>query len=222
MWCERRMTTVPVPYVAAIAAAASSARSVSHGPGQPLAVPRLRRRARVDDRRLARLRHRALLDLGEIGREQREAVRRVAEEIAGRRARRRRRARCRRARRRDRASAVANATQRVGGEAGAAMVGIHRRRGAKSESTRRLTRPRDSPTILPDAPSRARAWRVGRLRRPRPSQPRIPPRAPLVADRQRRHVPARCGAARALPAQARARDRRRARGWRACAASPSR
>ena len=33
MWCERRMTTVPVPQVAAIAAARSSARSVSHGPG---------------------------------------------------------------------------------------------------------------------------------------------------------------------------------------------
>ncbi len=33
MWCERRMTTVPVPCVAAIAAAASSARSVSHVPG---------------------------------------------------------------------------------------------------------------------------------------------------------------------------------------------
>ena len=34
MWCERRMTTVPVPCVAAIVAAASRARSVSHGPGR--------------------------------------------------------------------------------------------------------------------------------------------------------------------------------------------
>ena len=34
MWCERRMATVPVPYVAAIAIAASIARSVSQGPGR--------------------------------------------------------------------------------------------------------------------------------------------------------------------------------------------
>src|SRR4030095_3911512 len=33
MWCERRITIVPVPYVAAIVAAVSSARNVSHGPG---------------------------------------------------------------------------------------------------------------------------------------------------------------------------------------------
>ena len=33
MWCERRIATVPVPQAAAISAAASSARSVSHGPG---------------------------------------------------------------------------------------------------------------------------------------------------------------------------------------------
>ena len=33
MWCERRMTTVPVPCVAAIVDAVSSARSVSQGPG---------------------------------------------------------------------------------------------------------------------------------------------------------------------------------------------
>src|SRR4051812_30369113 len=33
MWCERRMTIVPVPQVSAIFAAASSARSVNHGPG---------------------------------------------------------------------------------------------------------------------------------------------------------------------------------------------
>ena len=32
---------------------------------------------------LAGLRHRALLDLAEVGREQREAVRRVPEEVAG-------------------------------------------------------------------------------------------------------------------------------------------
>ena len=34
MWCARRMTTVPVPYVAAIVAAVSNARSVSHVPGR--------------------------------------------------------------------------------------------------------------------------------------------------------------------------------------------
>ena len=66
----------------AIAAAASSARSVSHGPGQPVAIPGLHGRPRVDDARLARLRHRALLDLAQVRREQREAVRGVAEEVA--------------------------------------------------------------------------------------------------------------------------------------------
>ncbi len=55
---------------------------MSQGPGSRPPSQRLRRRARVDDHRLARLRHRALLDLGEVGGEQREAVRRVAEEVA--------------------------------------------------------------------------------------------------------------------------------------------
>ena len=63
---------------------ASSARSVSHGPGRRLPVPRLRRRARIDDRRLARSSPCGRFSISvEIRREQREAVRRVAEEIAG-------------------------------------------------------------------------------------------------------------------------------------------
>ena len=33
MWCERRITTVPLPHWDAIDIAASSARRVSHGPG---------------------------------------------------------------------------------------------------------------------------------------------------------------------------------------------
>jgi len=33
MWCERRMTTVPVPALFAIRIAVSSARNVSQGPG---------------------------------------------------------------------------------------------------------------------------------------------------------------------------------------------
>ena len=33
MWCERRITTVPLPQLLAIAIAASIARSTSHGPG---------------------------------------------------------------------------------------------------------------------------------------------------------------------------------------------
>ncbi len=43
--------------------------------------PRFPRGAAPDDLRLARFRHRALVDLGEIRREQREAVRRVAEQV---------------------------------------------------------------------------------------------------------------------------------------------
>ena len=77
------MTTVPVPCVAAIAAAASSARSVSHGPGRrpPSHVCAAGRELTTVGAPV--FRHRALLDLAEVGREQRESVRRVAEQIAG-------------------------------------------------------------------------------------------------------------------------------------------
>ena len=49
----------------------------------PDAIPRLRRGARVHYRRLARFGHRSAFDFLEVGPEQREAVRGVAEEIAG-------------------------------------------------------------------------------------------------------------------------------------------
>jgi len=49
---------------------------------QSRAVPRLNRRAHAANDGLPRLGHGALVDLGQVGREQREAVRRVAEEIA--------------------------------------------------------------------------------------------------------------------------------------------
>ena len=75
-----------------------------------------------------------------------------------------------------------------------------------SERAQRLTRPRDSPTILPERAAGS----------PRIAPPSRLPRASLLADRQRRHVPAGHRAARAMPAQARARDRARRARMAAC------
>ncbi len=51
--------------------------------GKAAAVPGLRRGAGAHDHGLARFRHFALLDFGEIWRQQREAVRRMSEKVAG-------------------------------------------------------------------------------------------------------------------------------------------
>jgi hypothetical protein len=53
------------------------------GTGQATPIPGLRGRARVDDERLAGLRHRVLFDLGKVRGEERKSVRRVSQEIAG-------------------------------------------------------------------------------------------------------------------------------------------
>jgi len=77
------MTTVPVPYVGRHRRCRIEGAQREPGPGQPLAVPCCAGRPRIDDGRLARLRHCAFLDFREIRREQCEAVRRVAEEVGG-------------------------------------------------------------------------------------------------------------------------------------------
>ena len=76
------MTTVPVPQVVAIAIAASSARSVSHGPGsrlpsQACAAGRALTTSGAPDVAIV-----PLSISREIGGQQREAVRRVAEQVA--------------------------------------------------------------------------------------------------------------------------------------------
>ena len=82
MWCERRITTVPVPCVDAIAIAASSARSVSQGPGSRWPSQVCAAGSALTTVGLAVLRHRALRELVEVRRGEREAVRRVAEQVA--------------------------------------------------------------------------------------------------------------------------------------------
>ena len=62
--------------------AASSARSVSHGPGSRCPSHVCATVARVDDRRLARLRHPPLRELVEITAQQRQPVRRVPHQVA--------------------------------------------------------------------------------------------------------------------------------------------
>ena len=170
-------------------------------PRQPAAVPRLHGGARVDDLRLAGLRHRALLDLGEVRREQRQAVRRVAEQVAvdqhggdvARRCRRARRrgsavhARTRRARRRG------SGNGRSGGHDVGRVAGV--RRG-------RLT-----VAAIPQDSSGAREpCCAGVSRRPRPH------RASFLAADQHRHVsPGPASSSSAACASSRSRSARGAR-----------
>ena len=142
-------------------------------PGQPLPVPQLCSRPRADDLRRAGLRHAA------PARSPRDTARaargRASCAPAGppRPECPRRRSRCRRACRRGPGARARSARSAAAAKRGAGAVTVRKASEGGEGDARRLTRPRDSPTILPDA--RLRSGHAGRGA-PSDSLPCFPPR----------------------------------------------
>ncbi len=82
MWWLRRMATVQVPSFFARSSARSIARTVSQTPGQAHAVPCDGGGKVRDHARRSRLRHATFFQIVQIRREQLQAVRGVAQQVA--------------------------------------------------------------------------------------------------------------------------------------------